>query len=626
MKYPDQKLKRQVESIPESPGVYLFKDEDGDLLYVGKAKNLAKRVRTYFQSGASLTRRNLLMARQIEDVDYIATENEIEALILESNLIKKHRPEFNIRLRDDKRYPYIKVTDEEYPRVEVVRERKPDEASYFGPYTTASSMRETLRMIRRTFPYRTCSDYKFQRRERPCLYHQIDRCLAPCTGEVSRERYASMIGDLETFLDGDGRAVARELKEKMERASEEWDFEEAAEYRDRIKALEKVMANQNVLASKMQDWDILGLALDDEEAIVQVFFVREGTIVGRETFSLLGGEEATPEELMSAFVKQYYAQSSVIPRFVLTSVEVQDSEAITEFLSEKRGRRVYLRRPQRGEKKQMMDIVLKNAQQALQGETATAETAEEAPEQMMQGIEALANRLKMKRPPERIEGYDISNMHGGGAVGSMVVFNEGLPDKSGYRRFKIKEVRGQDDYAMLQEVLYRRLKRGLEERKENPQGGGKFSPLPDLILIDGGKGQLSAGREVLRHFDLEDDLAVCALAKRRETIFLPGDEQLNLPRNSEALQLLQRVRDEAHRFAVDYHRKVRKKSSIKSVLDDIQGIGEKRRRALLRHFGSVQAVKGASVEELSSVPGISEGVARKVKSFFADEKSPSGTV
>lgn len=618
------KLKEKVDTLPTRPGVYIFYGGEKECLYVGKAVNLRSRVRSYFQSPKSLTHKVLHMVNRIEDLEFIVTDNEVEALILESNLIKRYRPIYNIRLRDDKHYPYLKVTtDEEWPRVIITRSIKNDGGRYFGPYTHSGALNETLRAIRRAFPYRVCSNYRLERGGRPCLEYHIGRCLAPCDDRTTPEEYSAMIEDLCAFLEGRDATVLKDIEAQMYAAAEALDFERAAELRDRLRALSHVQAKQKIISGRLEDQDLVGLAEKDGRRCVQVFFVREGRVVGREHFMLEepdgdmpGGEHGDgdahggavqddPGEVLAAFIKQYYADAAFIPREVLVSHVLPDDEegAIVDWLSQRRGTRVFLRRPQRGEKRRLMALVVDNARLLLEQEEAQRTRRGEDRQRAM---EDLAASLGMETFPRRIECYDISNLHGTNATGAMVVFQEGQPDKSGYRRFNIRTVSGSDDYAMMQEVIFRRFRRAV-------QGDEKFGTVPDLILVDGGRGQLNAALEVLQSLNL-DHLPLAALAERREVLYSPReDHPIVLPEHSPALHLVQRIRDEAHRFALTQHRRLRRSSTVRSILEDIPGIGPRRRRELLKHFGSIDAIRRATVEEIARVKSMNMGAARAVK-------------
>lgn len=599
-------LKDKVATLPTRPGVYIFRGEADQVLYVGKAVNLRNRVRSYFQSPKNLTAKVLHMVNQIVDVEVITTDNEVEALILESNLIKRYRPLYNIRLRDDKHYPYLKVTvHERWPRVIIARTVKNDGARYYGPYVHAGALHETLRTIRTAFPYRICSDYRLQRKGRPCLEYYIGRCLAPCDDRCTQEQYGAMIDELCAFLEGKDVTVLEQLQKQMLAAAEELDFERAATLRDRLRALKSIQEKQKIISGRLEDQDVIGFAVQDEDVCVQVFFVREGKVVGREHFMLDGAGQQSGGEILAAFIKQYYADAPFIPREILISDSLPSDEeqAIADWLAERRGTKVFLRRPQRGEKRRLVDMVIDNAKLLLQQERAQRQRRREDAQRAM---EDLAAALNLEALPARIECYDISNIQGQHATGAMVVFESGVPNKAAYRRFRIRSVEGPNDYAMMQEVLYRRFKRGLHN-------DARFAALPDLIVIDGGKGQLNAALEVLATLNL-DHLPVVALAERMEDVYLPGrPDPLRLPERSPALHLMQRIRDEAHRFALAYHHKLHTTGSIRSVLDDIPGIGPRRRKELLKRFGSIDAIKAATIEELAAVPGMNRRAAQAIK-------------
>lgn len=599
-------LAETIRRLPLKPGVYLFRDAQGDVLYVGKAVKLRQRVRSYFQSSRSLTEKTLHMINQIEDIEVIVTDNEVEALILESNLIKRYQPPYNIRLRDDKHYPYLKVTtNEPWPRVLIVRSIENDGARYFGPYADAGAVHETLRAIRSAFPYRTCSNYRVQQPGRPCLEYYIGRCLAPCDGRTSQAEYGQMIEELCRFLEGRDDTIIRRLTEQMEAAAEELDFERAAELRDRRRALTRVLEKQKMISSRLEDQDVIAYAKAGDQVAVQVFFVREGRVVGREHYILTDAADSAGPAIMAAFIKQHYAQTPFIPRELLLNEWPEEEElaAIEQYLSDRRGSKVFVRVPQRGEKKRLVAMVEENARLLLeQAELQQAHAEEERNE----ALTMLAEALQLDTLPVRMECFDISNLHGEQAVGSMVVFENGRPKKSDYRRFRIRTVTGSNDYAMMQEVLHRRFERALADDE-------KFRDLPDLIVVDGGKGQLNAALEVLKALNL-DHIPLVALAERFEHLYRPGrSEPIELPHHSPALRMVTWLRDEAHRFAVSYHRRLRTKRSIKSLLDDIPGIGPKRRAALLKAFGSIEAIQRASIEELSRVPGMNRQAAAALK-------------
>lgn len=649
-------LEEKAKNLPELPGVYLFKDERGQILYVGKAASLRDRVRSYFQE-TGLAARTRAMVNQARDLEFITTASAVEALILESNLIKKHRPRFNIRLRDDKHYPYLKVTlADQWPRVLIARTMRRDGARYFGPYTRAGAVHETLRLLRRIFPYRTCSDQTLRHIPRPCLNYHIKRCLGPCHGHVTQEEYRAMIDELCLFLEGRRSQVVKKLREKMEEAAEALEFERAAEYRDKLKAIEEVTEKQKIISAGMEDQDVLGLARAGGTAMIDLFYVREGKVVGRDQFPLQGATDLPEGEILAAFLKQFYQEASFIPPEILLPVPVEEAPEIEAWLSEKKGRRVSLKVPRRGERAQLVEMANKNALLALEQEKPVAEREAELAEEALADLQ---RELGLAAPPRYLEGYDISNLQGQQAVGSMVVFSDGQPLKEAYRKFRIKTVPGADDFAMMAEVITRRFRRGLLEQsaarhmRENdrpgPDEGEERSPestsaseatrrrersgpaergtsallsgfarFPDLIVIDGGKGQLNAARAALQALGL-DDLPIIGLAKREEEIFLPDrPDPLILPRDSRALFLLQRLRDEAHRFAVGYHRRVRAEEGLRSALDEIPGIGPKRKRTLLQHFGSLEGIKAAPVDEIAALPGLNRALAEKVKEYLGD--------
>ncbi len=628
-------LREKLDLLPDRPGVYLFKDAGGRVIYVGKARSLRHRVRSYFQSARNLTARHLRLANDVHDVDAILVDSDVEALALENTLIKQHRPRHNIRLRDDKQYPYLRVTvEEDWPRVLVVRQMRRDGSRYFGPYTSASAMRETLRLMRRAFPFRNCSAAKFARcaAARPCLDYYIGRCLGPCRGLVGPEAYRAMIDDLCRFLEGRQDDIIRRSEARMHEAAERLDFERAAEYRNQLQAMERVVERQKVVLSSLEDFDALALARSGDVAGGQVFWLRGGKLVGREYFTLNAPEDQADGAVMTAFVQQYYARAAYIPREILVQHEVEAPEVLQAWLAGLRGGPVRLRRPRRGEKKQLVDLVARNAAAQLEADLVRTERQQE---RTGGALEDLAELLGLEQPPERVEAFDISNLHGWQAVGSMVVFEHGVPARDQYRRFRVRTVAGPDDFAMMREVLARRFRRGLEEQevlsargaRGAPDDGGlvredvgaRFAALPDLVVIDGGKGQLNAAVEVLEALGLGYIPAI-GLAKRFEEVFVPGrPDPLPVPKDAPALYFLQRLRDEAHRFAVEYHRNLRGRRAIRSTLEDIPGVGKKRRTALLRHFGSAAGIRQASLHDLAKVPGMNRKAAEAVYQHFHPE-------
>ncbi|MCR4431891.1 MAG: excinuclease ABC subunit UvrC [Tepidanaerobacteraceae bacterium] len=599
----------RIASFPERPGVYIMKDKRGKIIYVGKAVSLKNRVRSYFQSSKNLPVKVASMVPMIEDIEYIVTDSEVEALILECNLIKFHRPKYNILLRDDKQYPYIKITlNEKFPRLLVVRKVKKDGARYFGPYADAGAMREAIDVIRKIFPVRSCKKdlSEVPIKERPCLNFHINRCLAPCQGKIDVNDYNEIIKNIIMFLEGKQQTLIDILRQKMEKAAESLDFEWAAVLRNQILALEKVLEKQKIVSFDTADKDVIAMARGVGIVCVQVFFVREGKLVEREPFMLKNTEGAERKEILASFIKQFYDSASFIPKEIIVDEEVEDIATIREWLTRKKGSKVFITVPSRGEKKKLAQMVEENARSYLE-QRESAECREKMKNR--KALEELKAYLNLEEIPGRIEAFDISNTQGAESVASMVVFEDGSPKKQDYRKFKIKTVEGPNDFESMKEAVTRRFKRALE-------GDEKFKELPDLLLIDGGKGQLKYVREALRELNLEY-IPTIGLAKEFEHIFVEDrDDPIILPRDSEALYLMQRVRDEAHRFAVTFHRNLRAKRNLHSALDDIPGIGKVRRLALLRTLGSVEGIKKASVDELSKVPGMNRKAAEEVYNYF----------
>ena len=592
-----EELKEKLQILPDKPGVYLMKDIKGRIIYVGKAVNLKNRVRSYFQSSRNHSPKVQALVARISDLEYIITASEIEALILECNLIKKHHPKYNISLRDDKTYPYIKVTNEDYPRVFATRKVLKDGARYFGPYTSAGAVHETLRLLKKLFPLRSCRRLEAKR---PCLEHHIKRCLAPCSGQVSVRDYQAMIKAVCLFLEGRSDVLAQDLQRRMEQAAEQLQFEMAAKLRDQLTAVEKITEKQNIVTGS-GDQDAIGLARSALGNCVQVFFIRSGKMVGRDHFLLSGGEDETDEAMLTAFIKQYYNQAAFIPREILLPLNLTEQQLLADWLSGKKGSRVAVETPKRGTKKDIVHMAAGNAATVLEEQAAKVQVRNEQTEG---AVRELGKYLGLAQPPERMECFDISHIQGSETVASMVVFEGGMPNKSDYRRFKLRTVEGKpDDFKSMQEVVGRRYREAAE-------------PLPDLIIIDGGKGQLSSALEVIRGVGLQD-IPVIGLAKEFEHVFREGcSDPLILPRHSQALYLIQRIRDEAHRFAITYHRKLRAKRNLVSVLDHVAGIGAKRRKALWEAFGSLNKMKEASVESLAAVPGMNFPAAQAVYDFF----------
>ncbi|MDQ3756593.1 MAG: excinuclease ABC subunit UvrC [Actinomycetota bacterium] len=604
-------------TIPDCPGSYQFKDRDGRVIYVGKAKSLRSRLSNYFVTPSALPPRTAQMVAAAASVEWIEVRNEVEALMLEYSLIQQHKPRFNVRLRDDKSYPFLAVTlDEEWPRAMVMRGQKRKGVRYFGPYGHAYAIRETLDLLLRTFPVRTCSDGKFvrhQRQGRPCLLFHIEKCSGPCVGEVEREEYDRLVGELISFLDGSTVEVVERLESSMREAAGALEFERAARLRDRLSSVRKAIEKQQMVLAAGEDIDVIGLVEDELEAAVQVFWVRRGRVTGRKGFVVDKVEDLTPAKLVAEILEQLYAGEPAlgVPREVLVPAMPDDVEFYESWLSGLRGgSRVTVRVPQRGDKRSLHETVTRNAAEEFTRHRLRRSSDHNA---RARALNSLQDALGLPEAPLRIECFDMSHIQGTDYVGSMVVVEDGLPKQSEYRRFKVRTVDGNDDYAAMEEVLGRRLTALLAEREQGVAGGGKFSYPPQLLLVDGGKGQLAVALRVLEDLGLEDEIPVAALAKQFEEVYLPGRaDPVRIPRQSEALYLLQRVRDEAHRFAVTYHRQLRAKRMTKSVLDDIPGLGPARRKRLVKELGGVRAVERASLEELSALPWLPDAVARAV--------------
>ena len=659
----DERLRAATLRLPTRPGVYLMKDAAGRVLYVGKADSLRHRVRSYFGSRVGLDNRIVRMTEQVADVDYILTDTVSEAFLLENNLIKEHRPRFNVRLRDDKTYPFVQITlGEDFPRIVRTRKLARDGSRYFGPYASATSVDETLKLLRKIFPFRTCNlDIPEGKRvlERPCLLYYINRCQGPCIQAIGKAEYRATIDRIVDFLDGRQEPIAAELRHDMEEHADALRFEQAAAVRDKLRAVERTIEQQKMAEYSRAEEDIVGMARGEDEACLQVMRVRNGKMVGREHFVVTGARDVSDAEVLGSFLPQYYASTDSVPREVLVPVEPTDAGPLATFLADRRGSRVAVRVPQRGDRRRLLELATQNAREALERERAEwladAGKREEA-------LEELAATLGLPRAPQRIECYDMSNIQGTAAVGSMVVFLDGRPQPREYRRFRIRSGETPDDFRMMAEVLRRRFSRvsrlraetgalslaavGADEAPEGDpaidlpelepnagqlEGGDGASEgagdgrrdagwaLPDLLIVDGGKGQVSTAQSVLSELGLTE-LPVTGLAKRFEELFVPGrPEPIVLPRNSQALYLVQRIRDEAHRFAITYHRDVRSRRALRSELDEIAGIGSTRKKALLRRFGSVRRIREASVEEIAETPGITRTLAERVKSHLVRE-------
>lgn len=606
-----------LNSLPAKPGCYLMKSADGTVIYVGKAINLRSRVRSYFQPAADHGRKVAELVAHVADLEWIVVGSELEALILEMNLIKRHRPKYNVRLKDDKRYPYIQVRwADPFPTVLITRRMVDDGSRYFGPYTSVWAVHETLDVLRRIFPYLTCDRVITGQDTRACLYADIKLCLAPCIGAVDQASYRQMIEDLCRFLQGETEAVVSRLREEMRLASEGMAFERAAALRDQLQAIDRVVEGQKVVSQERIDSDVIAFARDDDSACVQVFFVRQGKLIGREYFVLEGTRQAEEREVVEGFVKQFYTDAAFIPERVLLPTEIEEARIIEEWLRQKRGGpEVQIQVPRSGPGHDLVGLAAENAAETLAMLRARWESDRS---KHIAALAQLQQALDLPEPPNRIECYDISNLQGTAAAGSMVVFEQGVPNKKLYRKFTIRSVRGQDDFASMEEVLERRFHRWSVAVEEARKPGGKldvaFGRLPDLLIVDGGKGQLGRAVQVIEKHGLSGRLRVAGLAKSHEELYLPGrDESLVLERRSEGLYLVQRIRDEAHRLALAQHRVQRARAGVASQLDAIAGVGPRRRKALLAAFGDVGRIRDASIEQLTGVQGISRELAERIK-------------
>ena len=616
-------------TIPDEPGSYQFKDADGRVIYVGKAKSLRQRLSSYFADPATLQLRTAQMVATAQSVEWICVRNEVEALMLEYSLIKQHRPRFNVRLVDDKSYPFLAVTTgDEWPRALVMRGTRKKGVRYFGPYAHAYAVRETLDELLRTFPVRTCSDAKLRRHQKlgkPCLLFHIEKCSGPCVGEVTPEAYQGYVDELIEFVEGDSDPVLHRLEAEMAAAAEAHEFEQAARLRDRLASVRRTVEKQQMVGDRDEQLDVVGVVEDELEAAAQVFHVRHGRVVGRNGFILDKVMDLTPEQTMAAVLDQLYGDEPVLgyPRHVLVPVLPEDAEVYEEWLGEVRGTKVAIRVPQRGAKRELAETVTRNAE-----ETFTRHRLKRAADHnsRAKALHDLQEALGLPEAPLRIECYDMSHLQGSDYVGSMVVMEDGLPRKGEYRRFKVREVPGNDDFAAMEEVLTRRLRNYLEEQELPPGERGRFAYPPQLLLVDGGKGQLGVAVKVLAELGLTDKIPVASLAKRFEEVYLPGrSEPVELPRGSEGLFMLQRLRDESHRFAISYHRQLRDKRMTRSVLDGIPGLGDTRRTKLVKQFGGVRAVQRASLEDLLEVTWLPEAVARTVYEHLHPEAARTAT-
>jgi excinuclease ABC subunit C len=607
---PSRLIEEQLKRLPHRPGVYLMRDAEKTILYVGKAADLHHRVRSYFQSPRKLTRKQQRMVSRIADIDFYIATSEQEALIMELNFIKQYHPRYNVSLKDDKTFPYLKVDlNEEWPRVYVTRRFEQDGGRYFGPFSSGRSVKQTLHVLQHIFPFRICSKVITGKARRPCLEYHLGRCLAPCTGAVSHEEYDQVIREAVLFLEGKQDRVVRELKDRMGRAAAARDFEKAALLRDEIQAIHEVIEGEKVAAVIRGEEDVIAFVQDGNQAYVQVLFVRDSKLTGRESFLLQGTRQETPKQIMTSFVKQYYSSCPQIPPLLLLQYPVEEKPVIREWLKNRRGRGVEIQVPRRGVKKQLVDIAAENARQGLEQLKIKEITSEKSLDDALAEVQS---ELKLAELPQRMEAYDISNIQGASAVGSMVVFEKGKPKPAHYRRFKIKTVEGANDYAMLQEVLRRRFKHA---GKAGTSSADAWAIMPDLVLIDGGKGQLNAALSALEEVGVR--VPVAGLAKENEEIFLPRRKQpVVLSKSSPGLQLLQRLRDEAHRFAISYFSTVHRRKAFASALDGVPGIGPRRKSVLLRQFGTVRGISEASVEELVAATGMTRAQAARIKEYL----------
>lgn len=621
----DEEFDARLAAVPRSPGVYVMRDGRGKVLYVGKSVSLRNRLRSYFGNPNKLHGKTRDLVKRIRDFEYIVAESEREALLLENSLIKEHMPRYNAHLKDDKSYPYIKVDlTDEFPRIYFTRRHHNDGARYFGPYASARSVRRTLDLLKKLFPYRTCTKAITGNDDRPCLEYYIKRCVAPCTGLADREEYGAVVQQVVSFLEGDTDSVVRQLQADMTDAAAELEFERAAALRDRLNAMKIVYEDQKVVGIGREDFDVVAVAQGQNDCMVDVFFVRQGNMVGRDHYIMGGTWDDTDGHVIAKFIEQFYLMSNPhLPRRILTHAEVEDADILQELLSEKRGTQFEIAIPQRGPKRKLVEMARQNAEQGLRQLKIKWQSNSDM---MANAVDELQDALSLPTRPERIECYDISHIQGTSTVASMSVFINGSPDTSQYRKFRIKTVDGNDDFASMREVLSRRFKRLIGDTQPDgaadgeddaaPKRDDSFGSTPDLVLIDGGKGQLSAALETMLHLGALD-IPIASIAKKEEELFTPdASESIRLDRSSPALFLLQQARDEAHRFAITYHRKARTSTSLKSTLDLVPGIGPSRKRALIRRFGSVKAVREATELELASTPGMTSRLAAKVKEYL----------
>lgn len=608
-------IQEELKKLPGKPGVYLMHDEKDAIIYVGKAISLKNRVRQYFQSSRNKGAKIEQMVTHISRFEYIVTDSELEALVLECNLIKEHRPKYNTMLMDDKTYPFIKVTvNEPFPRVMMARRMKKDKAKYFGPYTSAGAVKDTIELIRKLYHIRSCNRSlpKDIGKERPCLNYHIHQCHAPCQGYISREEYRKSIDEVVRFLNGNYDPILKELEEKMLDASENLEFEKAIEYRELLASVQKIAQKQKITDTAGDDRDIIAMASEGEDAVVQVFFIRGGRLIGRDHFYMKIAENDTKSEILSSFIKQFYAGTPYIPAELMLPEEIEDQEIIEEWLTTRREHKVRLRIPKKGTKEKLVELAQKNAQMVLKNDKERLKREEGRTIGAVKELEKILGLTGIIR----MEAYDISNTNGFDSVGSMVVYEHGKPKRNDYRKFKIKSVQGPDDYASMNEVLTRRFEHGLRERQDESETGG-FQAFPDLIMMDGGRGQVNIALEVLEKLNLH--IPVCGMVKddnhRTRGLYF-NNVELPIDRNSECFRLITRIQDEAHRFAITFHRQLRSKGQVHSILDDIPGVGPARRKDLMRSFENIEAIRNATVDNLKELPSMNEKSAQEVYKFF----------
>lgn len=614
-------IQEELKKLPEKPGVYIMKDVNGEIIYVGKAVVLKNRVRQYFQSLSNQTPKVQAMVRRIKEFEYIVTDTELEALILECNLIKKYRPKFNIMLKDDKNYPYIKVTmNEEYPRILMTRKVEKDGAKYFGPYTSAFAVKNTIDLIKKFFPIKSCNKVftKDGKKQRPCLNYHIYQCLGPCQGDVNKQEYRALMDDICSFLGGKQDEIIKRLEDEMLKASENMEFEKAASLRDKISSLRHIAQKQKVVSNVMSDQDVIAFSKDPTDSCVQVFFIRGGKLIGREHFIFEGVGDVSDSELMTSFIKQFYTSAAYVPSEIVLQEDIDEADIIERWLSSKREAKVHIKVPRKGEKLKLVEMVSQNALIAL---NQFKENIKNQDKLAREGMERLKEVLELEELPNRIEAYDISNTGSTEMVASMVVFENGHPDKKEYRRFKIKSLESQNDYASMQEVIFRRFNRARKEKEENTTDV-KFSRLPNLILVDGGLGHVNSVVNVLEEMNISIPVAGMVKDDRHRTRGLvTRDMEYDLSKDMNLLRFITSIQDEAHRFAVEYNRKLVQKRYKGSELDSIEGIGPKRKKALINHFGSLKNIKQASIKDLEAVEGISPGLAIKIYEYFNGGRS-----